>query len=476
MISMDLTAACAAMSATLQGDAAGSAAAVFRGVSTDSRAVLPGELFVALRGERFDGHAFVATARERGACAAVVAADALDTVAGLRDAGLPLLAVADTRIALGELARAWRERFALPLIAVTGSNGKTTTKEMIACILRAAYGDAVLATQGNLNNDIGLPLTLLKLDASHRAAIVEMGMNHPDEIAYLARIAQPSVALVTNAQRAHLAGMGSLETIAREKGSIFAGLCADGVAVFGADERWCELWRTQSAGHRVVDFSFERPAQVGGSYQMRGLATHVRLALPDATLEVELAVPGAHNARNALAAAAAAYAAGIPGEAIRDGLAAFTGIKGRLQKRAGRNGATLLDDSYNANPDSVRAGIDVLAATIGQKILVLGDMGEIGDMSGQFHDEIGGYAKSQGIDRLLALGEASAVAVRNFGAGGQHFKKVEALIEALGALMNETTTVLVKGSRFMRMERVVEAVTVAEGGAVAAQQGDKPCC
>lgn len=472
MIVMDLSGACAAMTATLHGDAAAGAAA-FRGVSTDSRAVQAGELFVALRGERFDGHAFVATARERGALAAVVAADAIDA---LRDAGLPLLAVADTRIALGELARAWRERFALPLIAVTGSNGKTTTKEMIACILRAAFGDAVLATQGNFNNDIGLPLTLLRLDASHRAAIVEMGMNHPDEIAYLARIAQPSVALVTNAQRAHLAGMGSLETIAREKGSIFGGLRADGVAVYGTDERWADLWRTQSAGHRVVDFSFERAAQVGGRYQMRGLATHVTLVLPDTSLEVELAVPGAHNARNALAAAAATYAAGVPGEAIRDGLAAFSGIKGRLQKRAGRNGATLLDDSYNANPDSVRAGIDVLAATIGQKILVLGDMGEIGDMAGQFHDEIGGYAKSQGIDRLLALGEASAVAARNFGAGGQHFKKVEALVEALGALMNETTTVLVKGSRFMRMERVVEAVTLADSGAAAVQKGDTPCC
>ena len=460
MIRMDLAGAGAAMAATLVAadiDACG--ALTFHGVSTDSRALQPGELFVALRGENFDGNAFVSMARERGALAAVVAADA---VAGLRDAGLPLLAVADTRLALGQLAAHWRQGFSLPLIAVTGSNGKTTTKEMIACILKATFADDVLATRGNLNNDIGLPLTLLRLDASHRAAIVEMGMNHPDEIGYLARIAQPTVALVTNAQRAHLAGMGSLESIAREKGSIFSGLPATGVAVFAADDRWAELWRAQSAGRRVVDFAMDGPAEVGGSYQVRGLATQLRLNLSDAVIDVALAVPGAHNARNALAAAAAAVAAGVPASAIAAGLEAFRGIKGRLQRRVGMHQATLLDDSYNANPDSVRAGIDVLAATVGQKILVLGDMGEIGDMAGQFHDEIGGYAKSQGVDHLLAIGEASAIAAHNFGAGGQHFKKIEALIETLRGLMNETTTVLVKGSRFMRMERVVDAVTVAE--------------
>ena len=466
MITMKLDDAARAISASWAG-ADEQRAAQFTGVSTDSRALRAGELFVALRGENFDGHAFVAAARERGAVAAVVAAD---VAPALLDSGLPLLAVADTRLALGALAADWRSRFALPLIAVTGSNGKTTTKEMIAAILKAQFGDAVLATHGNFNNDIGLPLTLLRLDSTHRAAIIEMGMNHPDEIAYLARIARPTVALVTNAQRAHLAGMGSLETIAREKGSIFAGLDAAGVAVFCAEDRWADLWRAQSAASRQFNFSFERPAPVSGSYQLRGLQTNLHLALPDAQIDIALAVPGAHNARNALAAAAAAVAAGLPASAVASGLAAFRGIKGRLQQHAACNGSTLLDDSYNANPDSVRAGIDVLAATIGKKILVLGDMGEIGDMTGQFHDEIGGYAKSQGIDQLLAFGESSALAAHNFGAGGQHFRKIEALIDALRGMLTPQTTVLVKGSRFMRMERVVEAVI--ESGEVSPDKGE----
>lgn len=459
---MDLLAAAQAMAGTLAGDNTR-----FAGVSTDSRAVATGELFIALRGETFDGHAFVAAARDRGAVAAVVAVDWFDSAESSLAAGLPLLVVADTRLALGALAAHWRNRFTLPLIAVTGSNGKTTTKEMIASILHAAFGDAVLATPGNFNNDIGMPLTLLKLNSSHRAAIIEMGMNHPGEIAYLTRIARPTVAVVTNAQRAHLAGMGSLETIAREKGSIFESLDASGVAVFCADDPWADLWRAQSAGCRSLNFSFEREAQVSGRYQVRGLENRLNYSLGDQAFEVALAMPGVHNARNALAAAAVALAAGIAPAAIRAGLAAFRGVKGRLQRRPGRNGAILLDDSYNANPDSVRAGIDVLAATVGKKILVLGDMGEIGDMTGQFHDEIGGYAKSQGIDRLLAFGESSALAAHNFGAGGQHFKKIETLIEALGAVLTPETTVLIKGSRFMRMERVANAVADEPADALA---------
>jgi UDP-N-acetylmuramoyl-tripeptide--D-alanyl-D-alanine ligase len=461
---MDLAAAAEAMAATLAAESS-MAGLTFSGVSTDSRAVQAGELFIALRGENFDGHAFVAAARERGAVAAVVAADAAEA---LGEAGMPLLLVADTRLALGALAAHWRSRFTLPLIAVTGSNGKTTTKEMIASILKAAFGDAVLATAGNFNNDIGMPLTLLKLTSEHRAAIVEMGMNHPDEIAYLARIARPTVAVVTNAQRAHLAGMGSLESIAREKGSIFEGLGDSGVAVFCSDDRWADLWRAQSAACQVLNFSFEQPAPVTGSYQVRGLENSLKFSLAGETIEVALAMPGAHNARNALAAAAVAVAAGIAPDAVARGLSAFRGIKGRLQQRAGRNGAILLDDSYNANPDSVRAGIDVLAATVGRKILVLGDMGEIGDMTAQFHDEIGGYAKSQGIDQLLAFGESSALAAHNFGVGGQHFKKIETLIETLANSLSPETIVLIKGSRFMRMERVVEALTDVGG--------DESCC
>ena len=452
---MDLVAAAKAMNGALQGDNTS-----FAGVSTDSRKINRGELFIALRGDVFDGHGFIATAKERGAVAAVVDAAG---AASLQECGLSLLAVADTRLALGALAAAWRSRFSLPVIAVTGSNGKTTTKEMIASILKSAYGDAVLVTQGNFNNDIGLPLTLLNLDASHRAAIIEMGMNHPGEIAYLARITRPSVALVTNAQRAHLEGMGTIEMIATEKGSVFVELDPQGVAVFLADDQWAALWRKQCADRRIMNYSFEHPADVTGRYLTHGLENQLEISVGGEQIEVSLALPGAHNARNALGAATVAVAAGIPLLAVRDGLNTFEGIKGRLQRRPGLNGAVLLDDTYNANPDSVRAGIDVLAATVGKKVLVLGDMGEIGDMTGQFHDEVGGYAKSQGIDLLLALGESSALAVHNFGSGGQHFKKVESLIDALSSELTPETTVLIKGSRFMRMERVSDAVCNDQG-------------
>jgi len=454
---MDFLAAVKAMSGRLVGGNGS-----FSGVSTDSRKIGAGELFFALRGENFDGHEFLSAAKALGAAAAVVAADAVDA---LEECGLPLLVVTDTRLALGALAADWRVRFDLPVIAVTGSNGKTTSKEMITSILRVAFGEAVLATQGNLNNDIGMPLTLLKLNAGHRAAVIEMGMNHPGEIAYLTNIARPTVAVVTNAQRAHLEGMGTLETIATEKGSVFMGLATSGVAVINADDTWADLWASQTAARKVMTYSFVKAADVMGSFQSHGLDNHLTITAQGESIDVSLALPGAHNARNALGAATVALAAGLSLSVVRDGLLAFRGIKGRLQRRPGLNGAILLDDTYNANPDSVRAGIDVLAATIGKKILVLGDMGEIGDMTGQFHDEIGGYAKSQGIDRLLAFGESSALAAHNFGVGGQHFKKIESLIETLMTELTVETTVLVKGSRFMRMERVADAVcaTQAEG-------------
>ncbi len=454
-VMMDLLGATRATAGTLTG-----ANRTFCGVATDSRTIAAGELFVALRGEHFDGHDYVAAAQARGAAAAVVAGD---VAPDLRALGLPLLEVGDTRLSLGALAADWRGRFTLPLIAVTGSNGKTTTKEMIASILKAAFGETILSTQGNYNNDIGLPLTLLRLNATHRAAIIEMGMNHPGEIAYLAGIARPAVAVVTNAQRAHLAGMGSLEAIASEKGSIYSGLDENGVAVFNADDPWADLWRGQSRGLRVMTFGFAQPADVTGKVCLHGLESRLGVVASSGQFEVLLALPGQHNARNALAAATACLAAGVPLAAVQEGLASFRGLPGRLQKRAARHGALLLDDSYNANPDSVRAGIDVLAATIGKKILVLGDMGEIGEMSAQFHDEIGGYAKSQGIDRLLALGEASALAAHNFGSGGEHYRQIDALIDALLAELTAQTTVLVKGSRFMRMERVVEAICVSSG-------------
>ena len=442
------------IAAAIGGQLTGADGAV-SGVSTDTRSIGAGQLFVALRGERFDAHDFLDQAAANGATAMLVAS--IDKL----PAGVSAVVVDDTRLALGRLAAAWRARFELPLIAVTGSNGKTTTKEMIAAILKAAFGEAVLATRGNLNNDIGLPLTLLGLAAAHRAAVIEMGMNHPGEIAYLTGLGAPTVALVNNAQRAHLEGMGDLDEVAREKGSIFNGLRPEGVAVINADDAYCGFWQDMASAHRQLTFGIDRAADVRGRVLEHGLEVRLQLTTPAGEADITLRVPGRHNARNAVAAAAACIAAGIPLSAVADGLAAFTGVKGRLQRRAGRKGAEILDDTYNANPDSVRAGIDVLAATIGRKVLVLGDMGEIGEASAQYHDEIGGYAKSQGVDRLFALGDSAQLAVRNFGEGARHFCNIDKLIAAVDKELGPETTVLVKGSRFMKMERVADALVAA---------------
>jgi len=438
--------------------------AEFGEVGTDSRSVIPGMLFVALKGDRFDGHDFVREVLAKGAAGAMVERAWADA-----NPGLPLIAVNDTRLALGQLAGAWRRRFTIPLIGVTGSNGKTTVKEMCAAILRAQFGgdDSVLATVGNLNNDIGLPLTLLKLRASHRAAVIEMGMNHAGEIDYLARLAQPSVALVNNAQRAHLEGLVSLQNVALAKGEIFAGLPADGIAVFNADDAQADIWRELSRERRQLTFGLDHPADVHGRFAGHGLGGELQLTTAQGEIMVMLAVPGSHNARNACAAVAATLAAGAPLADIKQGLEQFTGIKGRLQRRDGRKGAVVVDDSYNANPDSMRAAIDVLAAVPGKRILVMGDMGEAGAAAGQFHDEIGGYAKSHGIDRLFCLGDLSEAAAANFGEGGRHFQRIEDLVKALLTELDAQVTVLVKGSRFMRMERVVAAI-VEEGNSNAA--------
>ncbi|MBI5922806.1 MAG: UDP-N-acetylmuramoyl-tripeptide--D-alanyl-D-alanine ligase [Betaproteobacteria bacterium] len=444
----------------------------FVGVSTDTRRIQPGELFVALKGERFDGHDYVEQALAAGAAGALVEAGWAQ-----QRPYLPLLAAADTRLALGELAAYWREDFSLPLIGITGSNGKTTVKEMCAAILRAqacrdipGAGDdedllatvlaTVLATEGNLNNDIGVPLMLLKLRSQHCAAVIEMGMNHPGEIAYLTRLARPTVALVNNAQRAHLAGLGGLNGVALAKGEIFAGLMPQGVAVINADDPHAGLWRelAVAAGAQLLTFGMEQAADVSARCSLKAFGSQLHISTPQGDIAVELQVPGLHNAKNALAATAATLAAGCSLEAIVSGLESYRGIKGRLQQWPALNGARVIDDTYNANPDSMRAAIDVLAAQPGKKILVIGDMGEVGVQSGQFHDEIGGYAKSMGLDRLLALGEQSVTAVKNFAGGGTHFKNPETLLAALQPLLDADTTVLVKGSRFMKMERVVDAI------------------
>ncbi|MFA6444029.1 MAG: UDP-N-acetylmuramoyl-tripeptide--D-alanyl-D-alanine ligase, partial [Sterolibacterium sp.] len=404
----------------------------FTGVSTDTRNIAAGELFVALKGDHFDGHDYVRQALAHGAAAALVDA----AWAAHQSDDLPLIAVEDSRRALGNLAAVWRSRFVLPLIGITGSNGKTTVKEMCAAILReqarrrgsgsgpVVGADTILATEGNLNNDIGLPLTLLKMRSRHVAAVIEMGMNHPGEIAYLTHIARPTVALVTNAQRAHLQGLGGLSAVARAKGEIFAGLASDGIAVVNADDPHAALWRELNGARRVLSFGLTAAADVTARHTPLQYGSLLHLATPqgEADRPVTLNLPGTHNIRNALAAAAATLAAGVPIDVIAAGLSGFNGVKSRLQRRTTRRGALLIDDSYNANPDSVRAAIDVLAALPGRKILVFGDMGEVGEQAGQLHDEIGGYAKSMGVDRLLALGEHAAAAARNFDGGAEHFK------------------------------------------------------
>jgi UDP-N-acetylmuramoyl-tripeptide--D-alanyl-D-alanine ligase len=434
-------------------------------VSTDSRTAGAGDLFVALKGERFDAHDFLPEVAARGVAAVLVQRLPQDWV-------LPALQAPDTLSALGELARGWRRSFAIPLVAVTGSNGKTTVKEMIAAIFAAAAGDAAyLATRGNLNNAIGVPLTLLRLAPQHRLAVVELGMNHPGETAVLAALAEATIALVNNAQREHQEFMATVEAVALEHATVLHALPDDGTAIYPADDPYTPIWRVAATGRRTLEFALAAPDQtldaVPGEVRGRQLdARRLAVATPAGACEIELKVLGTHNARNALAAIAAAHAAGVALDAIKRGLENFQPVNGRLQvKRAERAplaGATVIDDTYNANPDSMRAAIAVLAAQAAPRVLVIGDMGEVGDHGPAFHREIGAYAQASGIETLLALGPASAAAAAAFGAGGRHFDSFEALLAALLASgLGADTTVLVKGSRFMRMERVVAALTAS---------------
>jgi UDP-N-acetylmuramoyl-tripeptide--D-alanyl-D-alanine ligase len=455
---MRVSEAAAAIGATMRG-----ADASFDSVGSDTRSLRGGELFVALRGERFDGHRFVAAARDSGAAAAMVAADVADAAAR---AGLPLIVVEDTRLGLGRLSSHWRGRFRIPLVAVTGSNGKTTVKEMIACVLRAEHGEEhTLATEGNLNNDIGLPLTLLRLRSKHRCAVIELGMNHPGETAYLARLAGPTVALVNNAQREHQEFMKSVADVAREHGDVFSELAADGVAVVNADDDFAGYWRGLVAARpaakgavRVLDFGVDHPAQVTGRYAITGFGSEITLGTPAGSTSVRLQVPGRHNVLNAVAAASAAIASGAGLAAVARGLESFRAVKGRMQRKPGRGGAVIIDDSYNANPDSVRAAIDVLSAHAGAAILVLGDMGEVGEQGEAFHAEIGRYAREKGLRRLLATGDLTERAVEAFGEGATHFRDFDGLVAAAVGESIPGALILVKGSRFMRMERVVAAL------------------
>lgn len=424
--------------------------AAFTAVSTDTRQLPPDALFVALIGPNFDGHDFVAAARERGAGAALVSR--------LVDDPLPQLRVADTRLALGRLAALWRSRFRHPLIALTGSNGKTTLKEMIAAILRVR--GPTLATEGNLNNDIGVPLTLLRLNRQYAYAVIEMGANHPGEIAYLTDLARPDVAIINNAGPCHLEGFGDVAGAARSKGEIFQGLGKDGVAVINRDDPYADDWTRLNPGRRIVDFGLDSPATVSGQV-LDATINHFRLMAAEGEIEIRLPVPGRHNVRNALAAAAAALTVGATLDEVRQGLESLRGVGGRMQRLQGRHGGAVIHDAYNANPASLAAALQVAGAEPGRKWLVLGDMRELGPAADALHAQSGQDARAAGFERLYALGEHSRAAAQAFGGGGEHFETVETLAAALGhALQNssEPPLVLVKGSRGMRMERVVAAL------------------
>ena len=443
-----------------------------RRVHTDTRTLQAGDLFVALRGERFDAHAFLAQAGAAGAVAAVAES-------GLADAGLPGVEVPDTRHALGELAALWRGQMSLPLIAVTGSNGKTTVTQMLASILRAAAGDDTLATQGNFNNDIGVPLTLLRLRSNHRWAVVELGMNHPGEIAGLAVMARPTVVLVNNAQREHQEFMASVEAVARENASAFEAMGADGTAVFPAGDPYTGLWQSLARGRPVLTFGEPADgASVYGQSHWAGDAWLLQIHTPAGSIDVRLRLAGRHNVRNALAASACAVAAGVPLQAVARGLDAFEAVSGRSRALSvvwQDRSVTLIDDTYNANPDSVRAAIDVLAELPGPRLMVLGDMGEVGDRAAAFHQEVLGYALSRGVDRILVTGAhmlEAAMALRAIGQGRlcAHDSWSDLVADAMRTL-EQANSVLVKGSRFMKMERLVQAIQQAAGHAATHTEG-----
>jgi len=431
--------------------------ALFTSVSSDSRAIDAGDLFIALQGENFDGAAFVASATQSGAVAALVNTTSYRDVTS----PCPLLLVEDTRLALGRLAAHWRTQLNIPVIAVTGSNGKTSVKEMLASILRAATGDddTVLATVGNLNNDIGVPLTLLRLRNVHRYAVIEMGMNHQGEIEYLTQMARPDVAIVNNASSAHLAGLGSVDAVAHAKGEIFTGLSPQGTAIINADDAYAPLWRELAGGHTIIEFGLGKNGAVHAQWQVKLNGMYIQVNAPQGNFKAQLQVPGVHNVRNALAATAAALALHIPLLAIAAGLENFAGVAARLQRKAALHGAMLIDDSYNANPASLHAALEVLAQSAGKKILVLGDMGELGEDAVRLHSEIGAEALRLGVNQLLALGKLTLHAVHEFGTGAHHFERIEDLFAVLDKILDIDSTVSVKGSRFMRMERVVQHCT-----------------
>jgi len=422
---------------------------VITGITTDTRRIEAGQVFIALVGEQFDGHAFVEQACRRGAAAVVVQRDVECTC--------PQLRVADTRIALGEIARAWREQFQIPVVAVTGSNGKTTVKEMLAAIFSIRH--VTLSTQGNLNNDIGVPLTLLRLRQQHDCAVIEMGANHPGEIAYLTGLARPSVAMVNNAGAAHLEGFGSLEGVALAKGEIYGGLREDGTAVINADDRFAPLWLEMCADKKVLRFGLDNEAEICADWQSNELGSEIELHTPRGDVRIQLRLPGRHNVMNALAASAAALAIGVSLEEIQQGLESLRGVSGRLQLKPGLNGSRIIDDTYNANPSSLQVALEVLKKFSGRHFLALGDMGELGQDSEQLHREAGQVARDYGVDRLYTVGKLAQFAADAFGDEAYSYVDQPSMISALHDVLCKDVTLLVKGSRLAHMENVVQALT-----------------
>lgn len=427
-------------------------------VETDSRSAGTGQLFVCLRGDRFDAHDFAPDVADNGV-AGIISDRKLDL-------DVTHWVVKDTRKALGLLAKAWRQKFSGPVMAVVGSNGKTTSKEMLASVARAHWGEqSVCVTQGNLNNEIGVPLTLFRLRNSDSVAVVEMGMNHPGEIAYLASLVEPDAVLLTNAQREHQEFMKTVLAVAQENGSAFQSIRGGGVAVYPANTEFDSVWAGQAAPHRRVTFGQD------GDVQVLSLGESAVVLLPDFEQTFKPGFVGRHNFENAAGVAAIAFAMGVNVKTIADGLSRFQPVNGRLKVVCQSDDLFLIDDSYNANPDSVNAAAQVLADLPGESILVLGDMGEVGDKAEQYHVEVGQQAKSLGIEALFLLGDSSEHAAKAFGQGAFHFDSLEALIEQLSQTVNNKKyNVLVKGSRFMKMERVVDALMQVH---TSTDQGDK---
>mgnify|MGYP001821137793 FL=1 len=421
----------------------------FAGISTDTRSIGEGQLFFALQGPNFDGRNFVAAARERGAAGAVVARITDDDIAQIE--------VDDTRAALGRFGAAWRNGHDATVVGVTGSNGKTTLKELIAgCLARRA---PTLATRGNLNNDVGVPLMLARIDASHRYAVLEMGANHAGEIGYLTSLVNPDVVVITNAGPAHLEGFGSLDGVARAKGEILQNRSRPQAAVLNADDPYFDYWRPLVSDVRCISFGLTAAADVYGSDITSGPAgSEFRLVIEEQAVAVALPLSGLHNVRNACAAAAVAHALGTPLDDIRRGLENAHPVDGRLAPLRAAGGATLFDDSYNANPVSVTAAAEFVATLPGASWLVLGDMKELGDDAAELHREVGAAARASGVDRLFAFGDLARHAAEGFGEHGRWYASLEALVDDVAADLTGGVNVLVKGSRSMRMERVVEAL------------------